>query len=123
MRRRTFLVFLGGAAVFGSRSARAQRQQRFRIGLLDTTGGDSAFSVPFLSKLEQLGYVQSRNLAVDHKVAQGNVALLKDFAEEFGQQQVDVIVTVGGPAGFAARNATKTIPIVLGAISDPVGTG
>jgi putative ABC transport system substrate-binding protein len=120
MRRRTFLVLLGGAAVVRSGAARAQ--QRFRIGLLDT-GVGTTFSEPFLRKLEQLGYVQGKNLTVDNKQAQGDVALLKGFAEELVRQKVNVIVTVGTPAGFAAKEATTTIPIVLGANSDPVGVG
>ena len=120
MKRRTFLILLGGAAV--ARPGTARAQQRFRIGLLDT-GVGSSFSEPFMRKLEQLGYVQGKNLAVDHKQAQGEVGLLKGFAEEFVRQKVNVIVTVGTPAGFAAKEATTTIQIVLGANSDPVGVG
>ena len=48
---------------------------------------------------------------------------LKEFAADLVQQHVDVIVTIGTPAGFAAQQATSTIPIVFGAISDPVGVG
>jgi putative tryptophan/tyrosine transport system substrate-binding protein len=54
---------------------------------------------------------------------QGNAELLAGLAADLVRQQVDVIVTAGTPAGFAAKKATSTIPIVLGANSDPVGVG
>jgi len=120
MRRRTFLVLAGSAALAPSRVALAQ--QRWTIGLLDAGIGDNFF-VPFTEKLAALGYVDGKNIKIERKQVQGNVALLKGFADDLVRQKVDVIVTVGTPAGFAARDATKTIPIVLGANSDPVGVG
>jgi putative ABC transport system substrate-binding protein len=57
------------------------------------------------------------------RAAEGNAARLKEFAADLVGQQVDVIVTAGTPAGVAAKQATSVIPIVLGAISDPVGIG
>jgi putative ABC transport system substrate-binding protein len=100
----------------------ALAQQRFRIGLLDTGLGDT-FALPFLRKLEELGYVDGRNVVIERKSAQGNQKLLAELAEELVRARVDVIVTAGTPAGFAAKKATGTIPIVLGANSDPVGVG
>jgi putative ABC transport system substrate-binding protein len=102
------------------RVARAQRS--VKVGLLDTSAGDF-FIGPFQRKLEQLGYSEGKNLVIERKFAQGNVALLKEFAADLVRQKVDVIVTVGTPAGFAAKEATATIPIVLGVNSDPVGVG
>jgi putative tryptophan/tyrosine transport system substrate-binding protein len=124
MRRRAFIALLGGAAATPSLlwppAARAQRH--FKIGLLDT-GLGPAFSVPFLRKLVELGYVEGKNVVIERKSAEGNAARLKEFAADLVRQQVDVIVTAGTPAGVAAKEATATIPIVLGAISDPVGIG
>jgi putative tryptophan/tyrosine transport system substrate-binding protein len=60
---------------------------------------------------------------IERKFAAGNSERLKEFAADLVQQHVDVIVTIGTPAGFAAKQATSTIPIVFGAISDPVGVG
>jgi putative tryptophan/tyrosine transport system substrate-binding protein len=74
-------------------------------------------------KLEELGYWEGKNLIVERRFAEGNIKRLNDFAAELVRQQVDVIVTVGTPAGFAAKQATSTIPIVLGGNSDPVGVG
>jgi putative ABC transport system substrate-binding protein len=73
--------------------------------------------------LEELGYMEGKNLVIERKSAEGNAARLKEFAADLVRQQVNVIVTVGTPAGFAAKEATTTIPIVLGANSDPVGVG
>jgi ABC-type uncharacterized transport system substrate-binding protein len=120
VRRREFITLLGGAAASWPLAARAQ--QRFKIGLLDT-GLGAAFAVPFMRKLAELGYVEGRNVVIERKSAEGNPERLKDLAADLARQQVDVIVTAGTPAGFAAKKATNTIPIVLGANSDPVGVG
>ena len=120
MRRREFITLLGGAAASWPLAARAE--QRFKIGLLDT-GLGAAFAVPFMRKLVELGYVEGRNVVIERKSADGNPERLKDFAADLVGRQVDVIVTAGTPAGFAAKKATNTIPIVLGANSDPVGVG
>ncbi|MFZ0259702.1 MAG: ABC transporter substrate-binding protein [Pseudolabrys sp.] len=120
MKRRDFITLLGGSAALWPLAARAQKL--FKIGLLDT-GLGAAFAVPFRGKLAELGYVEGRNIVIERKSADGNTALLADLADELVRQHVDVIVTAGTPAGFAAKKATSTIPIVLGANSDPVGVG
>jgi ABC-type uncharacterized transport system substrate-binding protein len=120
MQRREFMALLGGATVLLPQAARAQR--RVKIGVLDT-GLGAAFSVPFMRKLEQLGYVEGRNVVIERRSAEGKPELLNSLAEELVRAQVDVIVTAGTPAAFAAKKATSTIPIVLGANSDPVGVG
>ncbi len=126
MRRREFITLLGGAAATWPLAARAQQPpmpvQRFRIGLLDT-GLGARFAVPFTRKLVELGYVEGRNLLLERRSAEGNVERLNDLAAELVRDQVNVIVTAGTPAGLAAKKATSTIPIVLGANSDPVGVG
>jgi putative tryptophan/tyrosine transport system substrate-binding protein len=120
MRRREFIKVLGGAAAAWPLAARAQ--QHFRIGLLNT-GASTFFVAPFMGKLKELGYQEGKNIVVERKFAEGSPERLKEFAADLVRQQVDVIVTIGTPAGFAAKQATSTIPIVLGAISDPVGVG
>jgi putative ABC transport system substrate-binding protein len=120
MVRREFIAVVGAVMAWLPITARAQ--QRFRIGLLDT-GLGATFSVPFMRKLTELGYVEGRNLLLERRSAEGNVERLNDLAAELVREQVDLIVTAGTPAGFAAKKATSTIPIVLGANSDPVGVG
>src|SRR4051812_13020577 len=119
MHRRAFISLLGAAGLL---PLPALAEPRFKIGLLDTGLGDS-FAVPFLRKLEQLGYVDGGNVVIVRKSAAGNQTLLADFADDLVRARVDIIVTAGTPAGFAAKKATGTIPIVLGANSDPVGVG
>ena len=120
MRRREFVTLLGGTAALWPLAGRAQKP--FKIGLLDT-GLGAEFAVPFIRKLAELGYVEGKNVVIERKSAEGNAELLPGLAADLVRQQVDVIVTAGTPAGFAAKKATSTIPIVLGANSDPVGVG
>ena len=120
MRRREFTTLLGGVVAAWPLAARGQ--QRFRIGLLHT-GAGTFFIAPFMGKLGELGYLEGKNIVIEHKFAEGNAERLKEFAADLVRQHVDVIVTIGTPAGFAAKQATSTIPIVFGAISDPVGVG
>ena len=120
MRRREFIKLSAGVAAAWPLTATAQ--QRFRIGLL-SAGGGGTFVAPFVGKLADLGYVEGKNVVIEDKFAEGNAGRLKEYAAELVRQHVDVIVTIGTPAGFAAKQATSTIPIVFGAISDPVGVG
>jgi putative tryptophan/tyrosine transport system substrate-binding protein len=120
MIRREFIALLAGVGASWPTIGRAQ--QRFRIGLLDT-GLGATFAVPFTRKLTDLGYVEGRNLLLERKSAEGHLERLDGLAAELVREQVDLIVTAGTPAGLAAKKATSTIPIVLGANSDPVGVG
>src|SRR5712671_504840 len=120
MQRRQFIAFLGGVAAVWPLAARAQ--QLFRIGLLNT-GASPFFIAPFMAKLAELGYLEGKNIVLERKFAEGNAERLKEFAADLVREHVDVIVTLGTPAGFAAKQATGTIPIVFGAMSDPVGVG
>jgi putative tryptophan/tyrosine transport system substrate-binding protein len=120
MQRRGFIRLLAGGAVLWPLAARAQ--QPFRIGLLNT-GASTFFIASFIGKLKELGYLEGKNVVIERKFAEGNAERLREFAADLVREHVDVIVTIGTPAGFAAKRATSTIPIVLGAISDPVGVG
>lgn len=121
--RRSFLAALGGTTVsLLLRPLVARAQRPFKMGMLDT-GVGASFTVPFMRKLGELGYAEGKNLVIERRSAEGDIGRLKDFAADLVAQRVDVIVTMGTPAGFAAKQATATIPIVLGANSDPVGVG
>jgi putative ABC transport system substrate-binding protein len=122
--RRSFLTALGIATASSLLPPLAARAQRlFKIGILYTGGVDSTFTVAFMRKLGELGYAEGKNVIIVRKSADGDIERLKNFAADLVAQQVDVIVTMGTPAGFAAKQSTGTIPIVLGANSDPVGVG
>ena len=78
----------------------------------------------FLEALSELGYVDGKTVSIEYRSAGWNAELLPDLAEELVRLNVDAIVTGGGGAtAEAARQATKTIPIVVAASADPVGLG
>jgi putative ABC transport system substrate-binding protein len=120
VKRRTFIAALGGAAAW---PLAAHAQQRYRIGLLNTGSSSSPLIDTFIDALRDLGYVEGKNAVIERRFADGNVNRLRDFADGLVCLPVDVIVTMGTPAGFAAKEATRTIPIVFAANSDPVGVG
>jgi putative ABC transport system substrate-binding protein len=73
--------------------------------------------------LRDLGYVEGQNVAIEGRWAEGKFERLPDLAAELVRLKVDVIVSVVTQATLAAKNATRTIPIVLVAAGDPVGSG
>jgi putative tryptophan/tyrosine transport system substrate-binding protein len=70
--------------------------------------------------LSQLGYLDGKNIAIDYRFVEGKFARLPEFAAELVRTRVDVIVTTGSPATYAAQQATRTIPIVMTVVGDPV---
>ena len=121
MKRREFISLLGGAVVAGPLAARAQSRKSARIGLLA-----SQPLVPvqrFSRKLHEHGYVEGRNLRLETRFAEGRDERYPVLAAELVALPVDIIVTWGTPAAVAAKQATATIPIVMGAIGDPVSVG
>lgn len=104
-------------------SLRAQAPDKvWRIGYLNPRAGPSALDAAFLRGMAELGYVPGRNLVVEYRWADNQMHRLQPLAEELVRLEVDVIVTATLPAVRAAMRATSTIPIVMLAIGDPVGT-
>ena len=87
-----------------------------RIGYLapnDRTS-DSASSEPIRRALRELGYIEGQNIAIDYRYAEGKVDRFPELASELVRLKVDIIVVTGGITAIrAAKNATKTIPIVM----------
>ena len=107
-------------------SAEAQQVGRVsRIGYLSS--GSPSNEKPrddaFRQSLRQLGYFEGKNLVVEYRYADGKLNQLPDLAAELVRLRVDVVVTGGGPPSRAAKNATKSIPIVMINVSDPVALG
>jgi len=96
-----------------------------RIGYLSGNARASVelLSEPFRQQLRELGYVEGRDLALDFRVADNAVDRLPALAAELVSIPVDVLVAEAAPAQLAARDATRTIPIVLVLATDPVGQG
>jgi putative ABC transport system substrate-binding protein len=112
------IAILGGGAT-------AQAQQHAKVAKLGWLGSRSA-SVParevFVRELRALGYVEGKNITIEYRYAEGNLDRLPALADELVRLKVDLLVTPSQAAALAAKNATKTIPIVFYG-SDPVGVG
>jgi len=122
MRRRDFVALAAGALLAWPLRVRAQQSTKiWRIGFI--AHRYEKFYDPLFSGLRELGYVEGQNLVVERRYAEGDAERFAEFAREMVQLRVDAIIVVTTPAAMAARNETKTIPIVHPAAIDPVGTG
>src|SRR5262245_29510541 len=118
IRRREFITLLGGALVAWPLAARAQQGERIRrigalIGFAETDSYGQASANAFRQGLEQLGWVEGRNIRVDHRFAAGDPALYKTYAAELVGLRPDVILAGATPAVAVLQPTTRTIPIVL----------
>ena len=94
-----------------------------RIGVLWPTAPPDPFFDAFKQGLGELGYVQGQNIAFDERWAEGKLERLPVLAAELVRVGVDVIVTRQTPPTQAAKQATRTIPIVMALVTDPVASG
>src|SRR5436305_9066043 len=125
MKRREFLLAVGGAAAW-PRAARGQQPAKtWRIGVLETISPDlNAKNIDALKRgLRDLGYAENQNCVLEYRSADGDSERFPAFADELVRLGVDLIVTRGTPAARAAKSATESIPIVMAAIGEPLGTG
>jgi putative ABC transport system substrate-binding protein len=123
MRRREFITLFGGAAVAWPLAGRAQQPvtKPVRIGVLANEWWPPIESLR--DGLREQGYVEGQNLQFEYRWAQDRNERHPALAAELVELPVHVIVTWGTPAALAAKHATSTIPIVMGAIGDPVRVG
>jgi len=119
--RRTFLGTLAGGLLAAPLAAQAQRPPTLpRIGVLEgSPGQDQAFH----DGLRQFGYVEGKNIVVERRWAYARADRFPELAAELVRLKVDVIVATNNPAAAAAQKATKTIPVVMVLVTDPVGLG
>jgi putative ABC transport system substrate-binding protein len=125
MQRRTFLGLLGGAAVSAPLAAHAQQATPV-IGFLHSAdaGSFAGQLAAFHKGLNEGGFEDKRNLAVEYRWAEGRSERLPELAADLVQRNVAVIVAVGGNASnLAAKRATGAIPIVFNSGSDPIQLG
>jgi putative tryptophan/tyrosine transport system substrate-binding protein len=126
MKRREFISLLGGAAAAWPLAARAQQAGRiWRIGVLETISPElNAANFDALRRgLRNLGYIEGQNLVIEYRSADGQMERFPELANELVRTNVDMIVTRGTPAVFAAKNATATIPVVMAASGEPLTSG
>ena len=118
MDRRQIIRFVGGTAVFAAATAwprgRVGAAKIARVGIID----DSADWEAFRQELHELSYTEGQNIAFEYRRADGMPDRLADAARELAQIPVDVIAVYGTPAGQAAQQATKSIPIVVIGVGD-----
>ena len=123
--RRRILCIAAVSALDAPLAARSQTSPRTaRIGYL-AAGGDA--EAPFLQALREglreAGWVEGTNLAIEVRLAHGDYGRLPDLAHDLVKQRVDLIFASGTPAATAAKQATSEMPLVIGRVADPVGSG
>jgi putative tryptophan/tyrosine transport system substrate-binding protein len=117
MKRREFIAGLGGTAVWPVVARAQQRDRMRRIGMLwPFTEGDpeaNAWFATFRDELEKLGWVEGRNVRIDHRWAALDEESVQRFARELVALQPDIILTQTTSNTVALLQQTRTIPIVL----------
>ena len=123
------MILIAGLGVLALASEPSPAQQAPvkvpRVGILTPAdSAETAIFEAFRAGLHDLGYVESRNIILEFRLAHGDAALLPRFAMELASMPVDVIVTDGADAVRSAMAATKRIPIIMGGPGgDPVALG
>ena len=123
MDRRTFVAAVTGGVLAAPLGILAQSQGKvWRVGMLETTSTtlNAANLAAFQQGLRELGYVEGRNLIIEYRSADGRGERFAELATELVNMKVDLIVTRGSLATQAAKNATRTIPVVMAAVGDPL---
>jgi putative ABC transport system substrate-binding protein len=122
--RRAFVAVLAAGALGLCRATRAQNAGKvYRIGILEAVPVDQNMANlnALRGALRDLGYVEGRNLMIEYRSSDGYAERFPKLASELIGLKVDLIVTRGTPAASAARNATRSVPIVMATMGDPRG--
>jgi putative ABC transport system substrate-binding protein len=126
LKRREFIALLGGAAASWPLAARAQQRMR-RVGALmgvaPSNGEAQVWLLAFKRALQELGWIEGRNIVVDVRWPAGDVALMKGQASELANNGSEVVLTHASPATAALRQAAPNLPNVFVTVIDPVGSG
>jgi putative ABC transport system substrate-binding protein len=122
MQRRTFIAGVAGIASWPLLAGAQQAAKPPHVGILNYAGDDDVRVRQFRTALRELGYIEDKNIVIALSSARGALDQLAPLAEKLVADKVDVIVALG-PAVWAAKRATTTIPIVIAFSGDPVGDG
>jgi putative ABC transport system substrate-binding protein len=121
MKRREFIGLVGGAVAWPLTASAQQQGKIVTIGVLAIEPWSPIDT--FRQALDDLGYIEGKNVRFEYRYAKGNNERLPELANDLVGLNVDVILTWGTDAVLAAKQATTTIPIVMGVIGDPLGIG
>jgi putative ABC transport system substrate-binding protein len=121
MRRRELVASIGTLPLW-RRAACAQSAKTYRLGVLVNTR-DTGSSTAVVKVLRDRGYIEGQSLVVEWRLSGGDATRWLPLAYELAALKVDAIMVETTPAALAARQATKTIPIVIETALDPVGAG
>jgi putative tryptophan/tyrosine transport system substrate-binding protein len=124
MRRRDLLVYVAGATALCPLAVVAQSAIPV-IGFLgnSTPALEAKLVGSFRDGLRELGYEEGRNIRIEYRWAEGRYERLPQLIAELIAAKVAIIVTAGTPASLAVKKATASVPLVMVAVGDPVGTG
>jgi len=124
MKRREFITFLGSIAAAWPLAASAQSKIA-RIGFMgnSTAALEANLVDAFREGLREQGYEEGHNIVIEYRWADGKYERFPALVAELIAANVEVIVTAGTPAALAMKKATTTVPLVMVAVGDPVGTG
>jgi putative ABC transport system substrate-binding protein len=128
VRRREFIVLLGGVTTTWSKIGSAQKPERVRrIGMLIAVGESDPIgqrnAAIFRQSLQELGWTEGRNLTIERRWAGGDAIRSRDYAAELAGLGPDLIVAVGTPSVAALKQVTRSIPVVFAIVNDPVAQG
>src|SRR5262245_22200437 len=127
MDRRRFLLTSLAGALAAALAVEAQTAGKvYRIGYLSTGSASGTYIRPleaFRQGLRELGWVEGQNIVIEYRYAEGRIDRLPDLAEELVRLKPDIIVASPTPSALAARDASRTIPIVGLSLTEPVAVG
>jgi putative ABC transport system substrate-binding protein len=125
MKRREFIILVGGAAASWPRAMEASDRVR-HVGVLfvraQNDPGGQAHAQVFEQEMQKLGWVQDHNVHFDYRWAAGDAERMSTFAKEIVDARPDVIIGHTTAAVTALLRETRTIPIVFVAVTDPIGS-
>jgi putative tryptophan/tyrosine transport system substrate-binding protein len=125
--RRQFIAAFGTAAAWPLTAHAQQSDPLRRIGVLslfgETDPQEQSWDTAFRERLDELGWVDGRNVHIDYRWGAGSVERPQVFAKELVRLKPEVLLALATPATAALQQETRTIPIVFVSVSDPIGSG